>query len=181
VSLRTCRGGSTRVLHVRQGLHWLEGELRFLPPKTRRSRRMVPLPRACVDALNRHRRRQDQERNESPVAWPTSDLVFVRVVGTPVDPNNFSRSFARWCRDADLPPARLHDLRHTCVSLLLSLGVNPRVVMEIVGHAALEMTMNVYAHVDLADRRTALDQLGAALEDLEGDEGPNGGEAADQG
>ena len=81
------------------------------------------------------------------------------VVGTPIDPNNFCRTFVRWCRDAKLPAVRLHDLRHTCVSLLLALGANPRVVMEIVGHAALEMTMNVYAHVAVEDQRQALDKL----------------------
>jgi integrase len=45
------------------------------------------------------------------------------------------------------------------VSLLLSLGVPPRVVMEIAGHSALEMTMNVYGHVDLDSRREALGRL----------------------
>jgi hypothetical protein len=41
----------------------------------------------------------------------------------------------------------------------LSLGVPPRVVMEIAGHAAIEMTMNVNGHVALDDRRAALDRL----------------------
>ena len=45
------------------------------------------------------------------------------------------------------------------MSLLLLMGAPPRVVMEIVGHSALEMTMNVYAHVDLDSRRDALDRL----------------------
>lgn len=40
------------------------------------------------------------------------------------------------------------------------MGASPRVVMEIVGHSALEMTMNVYAHVNLDSRREALDKLG---------------------
>jgi integrase len=54
---------------------------------------------------------------------------------------------------------RPHDLRHTCVSLLLALGVSARVVMEIVGRSATEMTMNVYAHVSLHNQRAALDLL----------------------
>lgn len=58
---------------------------------------------------------------------------------------------------------RLHDLRHSCVSLLLALGVSPRAVMEIVGHSAIEMTMNVYAHVTLDNQRAALDLLNAQL------------------
>ena len=45
----------------------------------------------------------------------------------------------------------------------LSLGVNPRTVMEIVGHSALEMTMNVYGHVNLDTQRRALDELDKSL------------------
>ena len=91
--------------------------------------------------------------------WPPVALALTTVVGTPVGPNNFSRTLARWCREAEVSKVRLHDLRHTCVSMLLTLGVNPRVVMEIVGHAALEMTMNVYAHVAVDEQRAALAQL----------------------
>jgi hypothetical protein len=54
---------------------------------------------------------------------------------------------------------RLHDLRHTCVSMLLVPGEHPRVVMEIAGHSAIEMTMNVDGHVPLDSQRTALRKL----------------------
>ena len=57
----------------------------------------------------------------------------------------------------------LHGLRHTGVSLLLALGVHPRVVMEIVGHSAMEMTMNVYGHVNLDTQRIAVNQLNEQL------------------
>ena len=62
---------------------------------------------------------------------------------------------------AGVRPVRLHDFRHGSVSVLLALGVPPRTVMEIAEHSALEMTMNVYAHVTLDDKREALDKLGA--------------------
>jgi integrase len=63
---------------------------------------------------------------------------------------------------------RPHDLWHTRVSLPLALGVSPRVGMEIVGHSAIEMTMNVYAHVSLDNQRAALDLLNVQLaEDAE--------------
>jgi integrase len=58
---------------------------------------------------------------------------------------------------------RPHDVRHTRVSLLLALGVSPRVGMEIVGHSAIEMTMNVYAHVSLDNQRASLDLLNVQL------------------
>jgi len=97
------------VVHIRQGLHYLERRLQFLPPKTRRSKRTVPLPRLGADALKDHRKRQDEERAASLHPWPDTGLVFVTVVGTPVDPNNFSRTFAAWCQTADVPTVRLHD------------------------------------------------------------------------
>lgn len=50
------------------------------------------------------------------------------------------------------------------MSLLLSLGVHPRVVMEIVGHSAIEMTMNVYGHTTLDTQRSALGRLDAQLD-----------------
>ncbi|MDT7679357.1 MAG: hypothetical protein QOD82_7259, partial [Pseudonocardiales bacterium] len=67
------------------------------------------------------------------------------------------------CIKLDSRTVPLHGLRHTCVSLLLALGVHPRVVMEIVGHSAMEMTMNVYGHVNLDTQRNALNHLDEEL------------------
>lgn len=58
---------------------------------------------------------------------------------------------------------RFHDLRHTCVSLLLDLGVPPHVVREIVGHADIGVTMQIYAHASLDERRRAMDALDGRL------------------
>lgn len=55
------------------------------------------------------------------------------------------------------------------LSTSLALGVNPRVVMEIVGHSAIEMTMNVYGHVSLGNQRAALDLFNDQLIDDEKD------------
>jgi integrase len=85
-------------------------------------------------------------------------------VGTPLEPRNVSRDFRALCRKHGFRRVRLHDMRHTCVTLVLSLGVHPRVVMEIVGHSAMDMTMNVYAHVSLDVPRQALDVLNAELD-----------------
>jgi len=59
------------------------------------------------------------------------------------------------CERHGIRKVQLHGLRHTCFSLFLALGVHPRVVMEIVGHSAIEMNMNVYGHVNLDAQRAA--------------------------
>jgi integrase len=114
--------------------------------------------------LCRHRERQEAERQLLGERWPTSAHVFTAPIGTPVDPRNCTRVVQLECARTGLPPIRLHDLRHGCVSVLLSLGVPPRTVMEIVGHSTMEMTMTVYGHVTLKDKRAALDQLGDLLD-----------------
>ncbi|MFF3633568.1 hypothetical protein [Streptomyces sp. NPDC002250] len=51
------------------------------------------------------------------------------------------------------------------MTLLLGLGVPPHVVRDIVGHSALDVAMNIYAHTDMTEKRSALDHLGSLLAD----------------
>jgi integrase len=53
--------------------------------------------------------------------------------------------------------------RVACLILLLDLGTPPHIVREIVGHSDIEVTMTIYAHVSLEDKRKALAKLGEAL------------------
>jgi len=49
---------------------------------------------------------------------------------------------------AGLPRSvRFHDLRHTCATLLLSKGVHPKIVQELLGHATIAITLDTYSHV----------------------------------
>lgn len=145
----------------------MNGSLTELPTKTRRSKRTVPLPAVCVDALRAHRDRQAKERVDARHGWVDTPYVFTSAVGTPLEPRTLTRTFHALCARHGLRRLRLHDLRHSCVSLLLSFGVHPRVVMEIVGHSGIEMTMNVYGHVTLDTQRAALDLLNDRMTDAE--------------
>jgi integrase len=58
---------------------------------------------------------------------------------------------------------RFHELRHTCASLLLAQGVEPRVIMELLGHSMIGTTLDVYAHVMPALKREAADKMDAVL------------------
>lgn len=151
------------VLAIRRTVHRVAGEgLVHLPTKTRKSTRTVPLPPAVAWALKQHRKWHAAEADAG--GWLDRGLVFTTPRGTAIDPRNFTRMFGELCDRAGVRRVRLHDLRHTCVTLLLQLGVPPRVVMEIVGHSTLEMTMRVYGHVSLDAQRTALGQLGTLLD-----------------
>lgn len=151
-------------IRIARGVHRVKGRLTSLPTKTRRSNRTVPLPDLCVRALQGYRNAQQQLREDQGLAWIETGYLFTTRYGTPIEPRNLTRMFGQICEKHGLRHVRLHDLRHSCVSLLLALGVHPRVVMEIVGHSAIEMTMNIYGHVNLDVQRAALTQLNNELD-----------------
>lgn len=56
-------------------------------------------------------------------------------------------TFEPLLRKEGLPDIRFHDLRHTCVTLLLTKGVHPKVVSELLGHSSIAITLDTYSHV----------------------------------
>jgi integrase len=80
-----------------------------------------------------------------------------------MEPTNLSRAFAKLREASEVPGVRLHDLRHTVVSLLMELGVPPHVVQAIARHADVKVTMKVYAHANLDAMRQALGKLDGRL------------------
>jgi integrase len=154
------------VLTVRRGLHRVAGVgPETMPTKTLRSRRSIPLPETVRSSLEAHLGRQELERRALAENWPDLGFVFTSPIGTPIDPRNCTRFVQEACKRAGVRGVRMHDFRHGAVSVLLGLGVPPRTVMDIAGHSGLDMTMNVYGHVTLDDKRDALDKLGDLFEE----------------
>jgi integrase len=122
-------------LVVRQALTWVNGQRRLQPPKTRASRRVIPLPEIVITALREHYKNQDEERAAAGAKWVESDFVFTTTRGEPMSPYSLTKYWHDVRNRAGLETLRFHDLRHTAVSLLLALGVPPHVVREIVGTA----------------------------------------------
>jgi len=150
-------------LHVRQAAQRVGGVLRFDAPKTRRSRRTIPLPGFCVDALRERKALQAKDRLATGSAWVDSGLVFTTRIGTPIEPRNLNRHWHVTREAAGLPTVRFHDLRHTCVTLLLDMNVPPHIVQAIAGHSGLEVTMTIYAHASQEEQRRALQGLSDRL------------------
>ena len=76
-----------------------------------------------------------------------------------MEPRNLNRHFEGLRATAGLPDVRLHDLRHTVVSLQLDLETPPHVVLAIAQHAHVDITMAIYAHTNLDAMRQALDAI----------------------
>lgn len=120
----------------------------FAEPKTKSSRRILPLPVSLIKELRTHRRKQNEERLKLGAAWQNHDLVFPSEVGTPSTHSNITQVFKRVLKNAKLRTSlRLYDLRHSHATLLLKAGVHAKVVSERLGHSTIALTLDVYSHV----------------------------------
>ena len=116
-------------------------------PKTAQGRRRIALPPFVVEALKQHRVKQLEARLKAGPAWHENDLVFCNVYGNFLHPFRLYTMFEKVLADAGLPHMHFHDLRHSAATILLSMGVNIKVVQEILGHSQVSMTLGIYSHV----------------------------------
>jgi integrase len=119
----------------------------FAEPKTARGRRILPLAPSALVALREHQARQRAERAHAGEHYLDYELVFCTSIGTPLNPRNVTRDFKALLKRAGLPARlRVHDLRHTTATALLSAGVDVASTAAMLGHAQASTTLNVYAH-----------------------------------
>jgi integrase len=154
---------TSRIISVRRQLKREGGSLVTTDTKTARSRRSVNLPRGLVSLLVDHRKHQAEERDVMNELWTDTGFIFTTNFGTPFDPRNLNRDFATICQRAGLGHWHPHELRHSAASLMLASGVKLQVVSEVLGHASIRMTADVYGHILAPDREAAADAMDQAL------------------
>jgi integrase len=135
----------TGILTVNQSLERLNGKTTFKAPKTKTSRRSITLPAATVQALEKQRVTQAEERMRFGLGRDDRGLVFTRITGEPLDADSLTKAFRRLIAAVRVTPITFHGLRHTHISHLLMDGVHAKVVSERAGHANVNITLAVYA------------------------------------
>lgn len=135
-------------------------------PKTKASERTIILPAAIGNILREHRARQNEMRRKAGSSWYDQDLVFCAKNGNALWESNMLVKFHEFLRKAGLPKMRIHDLRHNSVTLLISLGVNPKVVQEMMGHEDIETTMTIYGQVNNLMQMEAEEKIDGLLKRL---------------
>jgi integrase len=152
-----------RTAEVNLALENLGSELRFVQPKTDRSRRTVALPMGAVTFLRGVRADQAERRLLLGSDWTATDLVVERGDGKPIHPDLLSARFAGLAAKLGLADVRLHDFRHFYASELLRRNVHPKVVSEGLGHSSTSFTMDTYSHLLPSMQEQAADAIEASL------------------
>ena len=122
--------------------------LAFKSTKTEDSVRPISLPPSAIIALDAHRRKQEEFRQQFGPDYNSGvDLIFANPDGTPLKPDSISASVSALCKRLKLPKGvKLHTLRHTHGSHLLAAGMEITAVSERLGHSSVRVTQDVYSH-----------------------------------
>ncbi|SHH08965.1 tyrosine-type recombinase/integrase [Desulfosporosinus lacus] len=128
----------------------LEGEekskLIFSQPKSKKSKRVIPLLPKVIKEIKRFQSLKRQEKILLGPDYIDSGLLFTTAYGTPIEPRNLNRKHAAITKTAGIKLLRVHDLRHTVATLLLDDGENPVNVSDLLGHAKTSTTLDIYGH-----------------------------------
>jgi site-specific recombinase XerD len=130
--------------------------------KTPKSRRTLTLTLE-LKKFRQHHARLAVARMAAGSLWREHGLIFPTEIGTAVDPDGFSHTFSKLCEAAGLGHWHPHELRHSSASLMLAQGTALHVVSEVLGHASIAITKDVYGHLLESDKRAAAESMSQML------------------
>ncbi len=129
-------------------------------PKTTSSSRRIDIDGTTATVLRRWRKHQIEQQLAAGPGWVNdTDTVFTKPDGSWWRYSSAYGIFVRLVARLDLPQIRVHDLRHTHATMLLTDGTHPKVVQERLGYASITETMDTYSHVMPSLQRDAIDSL----------------------
>jgi integrase len=152
-----------KLLRVRGTLTRVDGDLIVTSTKTAKSRRSIPVSDGTEQLLKEIRKHQLEERLKAGSQWHQTPYVFTAEDGRPCDPRNALRALKAAATKAGMDGVGLHTLRHSAATAMLTNGVPLKVVSEILGHASIVITADIYGHVSPDVSREALATLSASL------------------
>jgi len=148
---------ANNVIRLRRQAEYFNHTYSYAELKTEAGRRNLPLVNTTLAVLN----------NLKPTTTgPLPDLIFKTSNGLPIDPNNLRRTFKRISREAGLPIITLHHLRHTAATNFKNLGIPPRDVQTILGHAHISTTLQIYQHADINGKAEALQKYERQIDEV---------------
>lgn len=137
--------------------------VRFKAPKSRASKRRVPLPEVVLDLLRLHRSEQEEAQSRPGAVRFDQGLVLPNPDGTLWPPDSLSVQFGKLARSVGCQGFRFHDLRHSFATLMLADGADLREVSDLLGHSSKSLTLSTYAHTMEGMGRSAVNSLARSL------------------
>ena len=160
---------STAQLHVRRTINRLakyeahdgenKTEIVFGTPKTKNSRRTIPLTRTMADELARWKQQQAQDKIRAGDKYTDDGFIVTNEFGHYFEQKTFKDYYDRLLKDADIGHFTFHALRHTFATRALERGMDYKTLSAILGHYSVAFTMDTYVHSMDEHKRREMDKM----------------------
>ncbi len=133
--------------------------------KTESSNRTLPLIPVVADMLLSHKAKIQRNMANLGKKYNRTytDFVCVDDTGDLIKPDYISHEFSDFLKKNKLKKIRLHDLRHSCASIMLAKGVQMKQIQEWLGHSNFSTTADVYSHLDFSSKIDSARKISDAL------------------
>ena len=131
--------------------------------KTKSSHRTFPLTPEAVEIFRQAKCQEQQNQLAFGREYHENPYVFKWPDGRPYSPDYITHRFNDLLKSHNLPHIRFHDLRHSCATLLLSNGWTLKDIQEWLGHSDIQMTANIYSHLDIGRKSAIAQSLASKL------------------
>lgn len=132
-------------------------------PKTESSVRYIKVPMNVIVVLKEYRLWQNGERERLGSKWETTDRLFTKWNGSPMNLQSPYGWLKEFCEEHDFPFYGIHQFRHLHTSLLIGAGIDPTTVSGVLGHAQVSTTLNLYSHMFRENQVRACEAVANAL------------------
>ena len=122
-----------KTISINRTYQRIEGKDAFTSPKTRKSKRKIPIPDFLCQELS--------DYIQSRYMLDADERLF------PVTKSYLSHEMIRGCKNTDVKKIRIHDIRHSHASLLINQGCNALMLADRLGHEKVSTTLNTYSHL----------------------------------
>lgn len=131
--------------------------------KNATSYRSFPLTNEARSIFQAAKTEEQKNRRLFGKEYQESDYVFKWPDGHSYSPDYITEKFPALLKKHGMPHIRLHELRHSCASLLINAGFTLKDVQEWMGHADIKMTANIYGHLDVSRKQSMAAKLSGDL------------------
>lgn len=114
-------------------------------PKTHNAEREIPLNKEFAKELNKFKTNPDDYILSCSEKW--------------VEPRTYRRFFERVLEKSKVEKINFHGLRHTFATNCINLGVDYKTVSELLGHATVNITLNLYVHPQMSQKKKCIDLI----------------------
>ena len=158
----------TRMMSITKSLKVVEGVIDEKTAKTESSIRTIKLSETTIEVIKEYKKWQEAYKLVNKQRWISKDdRVFTSLNGDYMFPGTCDHILRKIVKKYNLDPICFHELRHTCASLLINSGVDPKTVSKRLGHSDTSITMEIYTHAFEESKNACADRFDEMMKKLE--------------